>query len=206
MMLIDTFCCKNYATVILWDMWVCDDMWWSASSCKLKISRGNGCVYLIYVSCLLPYFHVFELCHNVENRSGRDTIKYVTMYVLQLYWGTKSELGEVVTRLSEVYESAKRDAVTRLEQVGKETVAIDNVDVNSGAGQLTDLLPSNSSSMPAEHITYLLRLSFCCRLHECRPPHLLWHNFMLLNISVIYSRSLKVIQNNIPELACVSPY
>jgi len=55
--------------------------------------------------------------------------------LVQLYWGAKSELGQVVTRLSEVYESAKRDAVARLQQAGMETVAVGNSDVVTGAGK-----------------------------------------------------------------------
>ena len=85
-----------------------------------------------------------ELCRQVGTMSGCDMTKYVEVYAVQLYWGAKSELGEVVTRLSEVYESAKRDAVTRLQQVGMETVTVGNTDVNIGTGQLIDFLPSNS--------------------------------------------------------------
>ena len=66
--------------------------------------------------------------------SGHDAVNCVTVYVVQLYWGTKSELGQVVTQLSEVYESAKRDAVTKLQQVVMETVAVGNSDVNTGTG------------------------------------------------------------------------
>jgi len=61
---------------------------------------------------------------------------------MQLYWGAKSELGEIVTRLSEVYEAAKRDAVTKLQRIGMETVTVGNADTNIGSGQLTELLPS----------------------------------------------------------------
>jgi len=53
---------------------------------------------------------------------------------VQLYWGTKSELGQVVTQLTEVYESAKQDAAARLQQVGMETVANGNSVVNTGPG------------------------------------------------------------------------
>jgi len=58
------------------------------------------------------------------------------VWAVQLYWGTKSELGEVVTRLSRVYDSAKQEATTRLQQVGVETVVVGRGDVNNGTGQL----------------------------------------------------------------------
>jgi len=61
--------------------------------------------------------------------------------VVQLYWGAKSELGQVVTRLSDVYETAKRAAMTRLQNVGMETVAISNGNINTaGSGQSIGLL------------------------------------------------------------------
>ena len=91
------------------------------------------------------FFHLAEMCYQVGTRSGRDMVNCVNMCVVQLYWGAKSELGEVVTRLSQVYESAKRDAVTRLQEVGMETIAIGNTDVNIGPGQLIDILPNSSS-------------------------------------------------------------
>jgi len=56
------------------------------------------------------------------------------VFLEQLYWGAKSELGQVVTRLSEVYESAKRDAAPKLQAVGMETVAIGNPNVNKYNG------------------------------------------------------------------------
>jgi len=68
----------------------------------------------------------------------------INLCSVQLYWGAKSELGQVVTRLSEVYESAKRDAVTKLQQVGMETVAIGNTDVNNGTGQLYNVVADES--------------------------------------------------------------
>ena len=80
---------------------------------------------------------------------------------VQLYWGAKSELGEVVTRLSEVYEAAKRDAVKRLQQVGIETVAIGNGDISTARGQLIDLLPSSTSSCSHVSITH----SVVCLCH-----------------------------------------
>ena len=55
----------------------------------------------------------------------------LTVFAVQLYWGSKSELGQVVTRLTEVYESAKRDAVRRLRLDGMETIAVGNADVNT---------------------------------------------------------------------------
>jgi len=68
------------------------------------------------------------------------------MHAVQLYWGAKSELGQVVTRLSEAYESAKRDAVKRLQLVGLETVAIGSGDVNTGSGEFMSVISSSSSS------------------------------------------------------------
>jgi len=87
--------------------------------------------------------YVYYTCMTVGTGSGCDTIN---VHAVQLYWGAKSELGEVVTRLSEVYESAKRAAVTRLRKVGLETVTIGNGDVNTGGGQFIVFLPRGSSS------------------------------------------------------------
>jgi len=85
-----------------------------------------------------------ELCHRVRTRSGHTTqLTVMYVYVVQLYWGTKSELGQVVTQLSEVYESAKRDAVTRLQQIGMETVAVSN----SVTGQLSDFSDDQFSQL-----------------------------------------------------------
>ena len=103
-------------------------------SCKMSVKFVT--VYVCQqsvsdcVNCSLRLNCVVKL----QIGSGHDAVNCVTVYAVQLYWGTKSELGQVVTQLSEVYESAKRDAVTKLQQVVMETVAVGNSDVNTGTG------------------------------------------------------------------------
>ena len=74
--------------------------------------------------------HTNQLYWGSKSELGQ-VVTRLTVFAVQLYWGSKSELGQVVTRLTEVYESAKRDAVRRLRLDGMETVAVGNSDVNT---------------------------------------------------------------------------
>ena len=87
--------------------------------------------------------HTNQLYWDSKSELGH-VVTWLTVYAVQLYWGSKSELGHVVTRLSEVYESAKRDAVRRLRLDGMETIAIGNSDVNTASVNNVDAVAAGN--------------------------------------------------------------